>query len=102
MIDIIKNLRAFGKIHLESSDINPLVEMMRGIATEAADRIEREAADRIEREAADRIERLEAVVEAAASLQARLDDHFGNAGIYGDSDWKEQADLRIALKELDR
>ncbi len=94
MIDIIKNLRAFGKIPLESSDINPLVEMMRGIATEAADRIEREAADRIER--------LEAVVEAAASLQARLDDHFGNAGIYGDSDWKEQADLRIALKELDR
>ena len=86
MSDIIKNLRAFGKIHLESSDINPLVEMMRGIATEAADRIER----------------LEAVVEAAASLQVRLDDHFGNAGIYGDSDWKEQADLHIALEELDR
>jgi predicted ArsR family transcriptional regulator len=92
MIDIIKNLRAFGKIHLESSDINPLVEMMRGIATEAADRIEREAADRIEREAADRIERLEAVVEAAKYVDAweRGNEH------------ECYIDLRKALEELAR
>ena len=84
MIDIIKNLRAFGKIHLESSDINPLVEMMRGIATEAADRIEREAADRIER--------LEAVVEAAKYVDAweRGNEH------------ECYIDLRKALEELAR
>ncbi len=84
MSDIIKNLRAFGKIHLESSDINPLVEMMRGIATEAADRIEREAADRIER--------LEAVVEAAKYVDAweRGNEH------------ECYIDLRKALEELAR
>ena len=84
MIDIIKNLRAFGKIPLESSDINPLVEMMRGIATEAADRIEREAADRIER--------LEAVVEAAKYVDAweRGNEH------------ECYIDLRKALEELAR
>ena len=76
MIDIIKNLRAFGKIHLESSDINPLVEMQRGIATEAADRIER----------------LEAVVEAAKYVDAweRGNEH------------ECYIDLRKALEELAR
>jgi hypothetical protein len=32
------------------------------------------------------LEQLEAVADAASTLQARLDEHFGNAGV--SSDWK--------------
>jgi hypothetical protein len=36
------------------------------------------------------------IKEAAINLQSRLDEHFG--GFVDESDWKEQAELRAALK----
>ena len=39
------------------------------------------------------LEQLRKIKQAAINLQSRLDDHFG-----GTYDWKEQAELRAALK----
>ena len=43
--------------------------------------------------AAAELARLQRIEQAASKLQSRLDDHFG-----GTYDWKEQAELRDALK----
>jgi hypothetical protein len=43
--------------------------------------------------AAEDYARLQRIEQAAINLQSRLDEHFGGTG-----DWKEQAELRAALK----